>query len=316
MPQSKKQKGSEPVYELGNLALMSSAIETDTGLPEGTAKALQIAGMLQTTLEFDTLIEVFSQQIHGLVPHDSVSYEYQPLQIAVANGKPEKHSCSYQLVVAAQTLGQLVFTRRRKFSANETHLLEHLLCCLVYPLRNAIMYRHALTAALTDPLTGINNRTAMNSALIRETELARRHGNALSLIAADLDHFKQINDSHGHLAGDYVLKAVAEIFSDCTRRTDILFRCGGEEFLILLSNTNKPGAMRLAERIRVAVESNELIYGDHRIPVTVSLGVACYSKGDNSESLFEKADSALYAAKAAGRNCVKHSDSLESARNL
>ncbi len=310
MPQHNKQKGSEPVYELGNLALMSSAIETDTGLPEGTSKALQIAGMLQTTLELDKLVGVFSGQIHNLVPHDSITYEYKPLQITISNGKPEKHSCSYQLVVAAQTLGQLVFTRRKKFTANETHLLEHLLCCLVYPLRNAILYRHALTAALTDPLTGINNRAAMNSALIRETELARRHGNALSLIAADLDHFKQINDNHGHLAGDYILKAVAETFSDCTRRTDILFRSGGEEFLILLSNTNKQGAMRLAERIRAAVESNELIYGDHSIPVTVSLGVACYSKDDNSESLFEKADSALYAAKASGRNCVKHSDTL------
>ncbi len=310
MPQHKKQDGNEAAYELGNLALMSSALETDAGLPEGTAKALQIAGMLQTTLELDQLIEVFSQQIEGLVPHNSIAYDYKPLQIAVARGKPEKHSCSYQLVVAAQTLGQLVFTRRRKFTANETHLLEHLLCCLVYPLRNAILYRHALTAALTDPLTGVNNRTAMNSALIRETELARRHGNALSLIAADLDHFKRINDGYGHLAGDFILKTVAETLSDCTRRTDILFRSGGEEFLILLSNTNKPGAMRLAERIRAAVDSSELIYGDHRIPVTVSLGVACFAKGDNSESLFEKADGALYAAKAAGRNCVRHADAL------
>ncbi len=309
MPQQRKKDSSEPVYELGNLALMSSAIETDAGLPEGTAKALQIAGMLQTTLDIDQLIEVFSQQIHGLVPHNSISFEYKPLQIAVSHGKSEKHSCSYQLVVAAQSLGQLVLTRRKKFTVNETHLIEHLLCCLVYPLRNAIMYRHALTAALTDPLTGVNNRAAMNSALIRETELARRHGNSLSLIAADIDHFKLINDTYGHLAGDYVLKAVAETLTDCTRRTDVLFRSGGEEFLILLSNTGKQGAMLLAERIRGAIEASELHYCDHKIAVTISLGVACFSKGDNSEGLFEKADSALYAAKAGGRNCVKFSDS-------
>lgn len=308
MPQQKKNESSEAVYELGNLALMSSAIETGAGLPEGTSKALQIAGMLQTTLEIDQLIEVFSQQIQALVPHNSVSYEYRPLQISAVRGKAEKHSCSYQLVVAAQSLGQLVLTRRKKFTANETHLLEHLLCCLVYPLRNAILYRHALTAALTDPLTGVNNRTAMNSALVRETELARRHGNALSLITADIDHFKQVNDTYGHLAGDYVLKAVAEALTDCTRRTDILFRSGGEEFLILLSNTGKQGALLLAERIRSTIESCELVYGDHRIAVTASLGVACFSKGDNSEGLFEKADSALYAAKSAGRNCVRFTD--------
>lgn len=310
MPQQRKKDSSEAVYELGNLALMSSAIETEAGLPEGTSTALQIAGMLQTTLEIDKLIEVFSQQINALVPHNSISFEYKPLQIAVTHGKSEKHSCSYQLVVAAQSLGQLVLTRRKKFTANETNLLEHLLCCLVYPLRNAIMYRHALTAALTDPLTGVNNRTAMNSALIRETELARRHGNALSLIAVDIDHFKQVNDTYGHLAGDYVLKAVAEALTDCTRRTDILFRSGGEEFLILLSNTGKEGALLLAERIRSTIESCELLYGDDKIAVTTSLGVACFSKGDNSESLFEKADTALYAAKAGGRNCVKFSDSL------
>lgn len=310
MSQQKKKAHGEPAYELGNLALMSSAIETDAGLPEGTSKALQIAGMLQTTLEIDQLIEVFSQQIQPLVPHHSASYDYKPLQISFTRGKPEKHSCSYQLVVAAQSLGQLVLTRRKKFTANETHLLEHLLCCLVYPLRNAILYRHALTAALTDPLTGVNNRTAMNSALIRETELARRHGNALSLIAADIDHFKQINDTYGHLAGDYVLKAVAEALTDCTRRTDIVFRSGGEEFLILLSNTGKAGALLLAERIRATIESCEIVYCDHRIAVTTSLGVACYSKGDNSESLYEKTDTALYAAKAAGRNLVKFADSL------
>ena len=201
-----------------------------------------------------------------------------------------------------------MLTRRRKFTAHETHLLEHLLCCLVYPLRNAILYRHALTAALTDPLTGVNNRTAMNSALIRETELARRHGNALSLIAADIDHFKRINDTYGHLAGDYVLKSVAEALNDCTRRTDIVFRSGGEEFLVLLSNTGKQGALLLAERIRSTIEACDLAYSDHRIAATISLGVACYGKGDNSESLFEKADTALYAAKAAGRNCVKFAD--------
>lgn len=310
MPQHRKKESSEPVYELGNLALMSSAIETEAGLPAGTSKALEIAGMLQTTLEIDKLIEVFSQQIQSLVPHNSAGFEYKPLQISVAHGKAERHSCSYQLVVAAQSLGQLVLTRRKKFTANETHLLEHLLCCLVYPLRNAIMYRHALTAALTDPLTGVNNRTAMNSALIRETELARRHGNALSLIAADIDHFKRVNDTYGHLAGDYVLKAVAEALTDCTRRTDILFRSGGEEFLILLSNTEQQGALLLAERIRNTIESCEHLYGDHKIMVTISLGVACYGKGDNSESLFEKADSALYAAKNAGRNCIKFADPL------
>lgn len=301
-------QGSQTVneaFEVDNLALMSQALESQGGIPGGSDKALQIASVLQTTLDLNRLIAVFSREIQTLVPHSSIAFENKPIDIAIIHGKPEKSSCSYQLVVAAQTLGQLTVTRRKKFANDEAMLLEHLLCCLVYPLRNAIMYKVAVTAALKDPLTGINNRTAMNSALIRETELARRHGTPLSLIALDIDRFKEINDSHGHLAGDHVLRGVAEAIVDCTRSSDILFRSGGEEFLVLLSNTGKDGALLLAERIRQTIESNEYYYGNDVITVTASLGVSCFGKGDNSEGLFEKADMALYAAKTAGRNCVK-----------
>jgi diguanylate cyclase (GGDEF)-like protein len=296
------------IYDVGNLALMSHALESQGGIPGGSAKALQIASVLQTTLDIDQLIVVFSRLIQGLVPHSSITFENKSIGLSVTTGKQEKSTCSYQLVVAAQTLGQLTVTRRKKFTDDETILLEHLLCCLVYPLRNAIMYKFAVTAALKDPLTGVNNRTAMNSALIRETELARRHGAPLSLIALDIDCFKAINDHYGHLAGDHVLKNVAEAIIDCTRSSDILFRSGGEEFLVLLSNTGKDGALLLAERIRQTIEGNEYYYGDDVLAVTASLGVSCFRKGDDSERLFEKADMALYAAKSAGRNCVKFVD--------
>jgi diguanylate cyclase (GGDEF)-like protein len=305
MPMGQGSQSVNEAYDVGNLALMSHALETQGGIPGGSRKALQLASVLQTTLDIDHLISVFSREIQNLVPHSSIAFENKSIDLSVASGKPEKASCSYQLVVAAQTLGQLTITRRKKFSDNETILFEHLLCCLVYPLRNAILYQIAVTAALKDPLTGVNNRTAMNSALIRETELARRHGTPLSLIALDIDCFKEINDSFGHLAGDLVLKGVAEAIVDCTRSSDILFRSGGEEFLVLLSNTGKDGALLLAERIRQNIEGGEYYHGDKVITVTASLGVSCFGKGDNSEGLFEKADMALYAAKTAGRNCVK-----------
>ncbi len=305
----RKYKNTEPVFEAGNLALLSSAIESEAGT-EGHSKALQIASALQTTLEIDKLIEVFAAEIQGLIPHDSISFENKQQNIHVSMGKKGKHSCSYQLVVTAQTLGQLNFTRGKKFSEGETLLLESLICSLVYPLRNAIMYKHALTAALTDPLTGANNRSAMNSALIRETELARRHNTPLSLIMLDIDKFKSINDTYGHLAGDFVIKSIADAVMECTRSSDILFRSGGEEFVILLSNTARQGALMLAERIRHTIASNEYVYGDHPIEVTASLGISCFSKGDNSETLFEKADVALYTAKAEGRNCVRYADSV------
>lgn len=303
-----KHKENEPVFELGNLALMSNFM--DESGQKGSAKALQIANVLQTTLDIDNLIEVYSKEISTLVPHDSVNFENKAQNISVISGEPSKHACSYQLVVAAQSLGQLTLTRKKKFTSNETMLLEYLLCGLVYPLRNAIAYKTALTAAVTDPLTGVNNRSAMNSTIIRETELARRHDTPLSLIELDIDHFKKINDNYGHACGDQILKSVTEVINNCIRSSDILFRSGGEEFVLVLSNTKKKGALLLAERIRAKIEEYDFQYDEKNISVTVSLGIACYEKGDNSELLFEKADTALYTAKSGGRNCVRLSESL------
>ena len=308
MPRGHGIQETSAVYDRGDLALMSRAIGSRATLPGRDQAVLRLASVLQTALELDKLIEVFSQQIQDIVPHDSLTFENKKLELSVGCGRPEKHGVSYQLVIAAEALGQLIVTRKRKIDSEELAVFEHLLCCLVYPLRNALLYRAAVTAALRDPLTGVSNRTAMNAALVRETELSRRHGTPLSLIALDLDHFKDINDRYGHLAGDQVLKSVAEAIADCTRSSDILFRYGGEEFLVLLSNTARQGALMLGERIRRSIEAHECYYGEQALRVTTSLGVACFTNGDNNESLFERADTALYAAKSAGRNCVKFSD--------
>lgn len=240
-----------------------------------------------------------------MIPHQSILYEHPEQNIRLELGTSAKHSCTYQLAAAGQSLGQLTITRKKKFDLQETMLLEHLLCSLVYPLRNALLYKGALTAALRDPLTGVNNRAAMNSAVAREIELARRHNTPLSLIALDIDHFKQINDEYGHTAGDFVLKAIADCISECIRSSDMLFRYGGEEFTILLSSTDKDGALLLAERIRRAIYTSNYSYGSELIPTSASLGVACLNSEDNAQTLFERTDMAMYDAKNTGRNCVK-----------
>ncbi len=300
----RQQNDKDMVYELGNLALMSDALESESG-QGGLNRALQIISVLQTTLDSDALIEIFSQEISVMIPHHSILYEHPAQGIRCEVGTAAKHSCSYQLSAAGQSLGQLTITRKKKFDHQETMLFEHLLCSLVYPLRNALLYKGALTAALRDPLTGANNRAAMNAAIIREIELARRHNTTLSLIALDIDLFKQINDEYGHTAGDYILKSVVERISDCIRSSDMLFRYGGEEFTILLSNTDKAGAMLLAERIRRTIYTSHYQYGDVLIPTSASLGVACIRGNDDATTLFERADMAMYDAKNAGRNCVK-----------
>jgi len=302
-----QQNDKDMVYEFGNLTLMSDALETESG-QGGLNRALQIVSVLQTTLDHEALIEIFSQEISVMIPHQSVLYEHQTQDIKIEVGSPAKHSCTYQLSAAGQSLGQLTITRSTVFDNQETALFEHLLCSLVYPLRNALLYKGALTAALRDPLTGANNRAAMNAAVTREIELAHRHNTPLSLIALDIDLFKQINDEYGHTAGDCILQAVVERITDCTRGTDMLFRYGGEEFTILLSNTDKDGAMLLAERIRSTIYTSSYKHGEMLIPISASLGVACISSDDNERTLFERADMAMYKAKDAGRNCVKFID--------
>lgn len=278
------------------------------GYQDNVTRALEIGNLLQTTLEINKLIELYSNEVQSAVAHDGLHYRHPEEKCAYSAGIQADHTCTYNLMIGDQSLGELTFCRKKRFSARETLLIEQLLCSIVYPLRNALMYRHALQAALRDPLTGVNNRAAMEMTVNREIDLARRHGTDLSMIAIDIDRFKSVNDSYGHIAGDCVIKAVADTVASCIRSSDILFRYGGEEFAVVLSNTGAKGAVLLAERIRRAIEKRTYAFSDNTIGVTVSQGVACLSDKDQSQSLFMRADNALYTAKAEGRNCVKFTD--------
>jgi len=275
---------------------------------DDVTRALEIGNVLQATLEISKIIDLFSHEVQAIIAHDGLHYRHHDEKCAHSVGVEGAHSCTYNLIIGDQSLGELTFSRKKRFSARETLVIEQLLCSIVYPLRNAMMYRHALQAALRDPLTGVNNRAAMEITVNREIELARRHGTDLSMIAIDIDRFKSVNDSYGHIAGDCVIKAVADTVSACIRSSDILFRYGGEEFAVVLSNTGAKGAVLLAERIRKAIEKKTYAFNGNAIGVTVSQGVACLNKKDQSQTLFMRADNALYMAKADGRNCVKFTD--------
>lgn len=158
--------------------------------------------------------------------------------------------------------------------------------------------------ATTDALTGILNRGEIMRILTIEIERATRHNLALSIIMLDLDHFKSINDNFGHQAGDKVLINSAKVLQDSNRKTDFLGRIGGEEFLIILPNTDAEKAKLLAERYRKNIEDNYSIIAENTIQCTCSIGVAELAKDDVLNDLLSKADVALYAAKNKGRNCV------------
>jgi diguanylate cyclase len=170
------------------------------------------------------------------------------------------------------------------------------------------------TESLTDPLTTLSNRKYLENAITRLIGEAKAKGTQLSVILTDIDHFKKFNDTYGHLTGDQVLRLVAISLKQNLKGQDVAARYGGEEFAVLLPRTALSDGVTVAEHIRHAVMSKELIRrssGETLGRVTISLGVAAWRKGDTMASLLERADSCLYAAKHAGRNCVIDEKTLE-----
>jgi diguanylate cyclase (GGDEF)-like protein len=169
--------------------------------------------------------------------------------------------------------------------------------------------RRLYESAMHDPLTGVYNRRYLDDHLASEYAFAARHGTALALLLIDADHFKKVNDTWGHAAGDAALRALAGHLQRSVRSEDMIARFGGEEFAVLARETSAPGALAVAERIRKSVEKTPVVLenGD-KLSLTVSIGVVHMGSGRayvSADALLEAADEALYKAKEAGRNrCV------------
>ena len=169
-------------------------------------------------------------------------------------------------------------------------------------LRSHLKQRHE--QAMADVLTGVPNRLAYEDRLAHEYAQWKRYKTPLTLMVADIDRFKQINDTFGHKAGDKALKLIARLLKQTLRETDFMARYGGEEFVILLTQTPGQLAKGVAEKLRAAVEMAEFNNGDTRIPITLSIGFSTFRAGDGPEEVFARADAAMYRAKSAGRNQV------------
>ncbi len=156
--------------------------------------------------------------------------------------------------------------------------------------------------ALTDPLTGIANRLAYNERALLEYQRWKRYGSPLSIAVWDVDRFKSVNDTYGHLAGDKVLTVVAHILSREVRETDFVARYGGEEFVLLMPETPADKALLVANKLREKIAQAEFHYRGTRVPITISCGISAFSEGDEPGPVFARADKALYAAKQGGRN--------------
>ncbi len=265
---------------------------------------LPVTTALQTTLDLQEMLALFRKELAEHVRFDGVTYRMNTLGIVVQQGSNGRHRASYGLTLHTEELGEITISSQQRFSEQDLALTEYLLCALLYPLRNALRYHAALENAYVDPLTGIHNRAALEEALPRELELARRHGLSLTMALIDLDHFKQINDQYGHAVGDCALRHTAIQASNVLRASDRLFRYGGEEFVVLLNATEEEGAMHACERIRKAISDEPFLCDGTTLNVSASIGFARMTVDDTQHTLFDKTDKALYKAKRKGRNRV------------
>lgn len=262
----------------------------------------QLSLRLQTSLEAERILELFYSEVQRLVPLNALSYQLASCDLRLDLGERGNHSAGYRLNHDGELLGELTFRRNQRFSEEELAQLESLLARLLFPLRNALLYRAALQTALRDPLTATGNRVALQQTLKREVDIAKRTLQPLSVLMVDIDHFKRINDNHGHIIGDQALIAVANALKDSLRNVDMVFRYGGEEFVVLLSNTSCEAASMVGERLRMAVLGIQYLVENRAIEMSVSLGCATLLPGESVDSLLHRADSALYVSKREGRN--------------
>src|SRR4029077_276762 len=210
---------------------------------------------------------------------------------------------SIPLISFGQVLGVLALDSSKVDAFGEADLqsLESVTDICATAIQNAHYVERVKQLAYLDGLTGIFNRRFFELRIMEEIERARRYGTGMSVIMADIDHFKRLNDEFGHLLGDEVLRQVSSLFHQQVRKIDVVCRYGGEEFAILLTQTKKEQALTVAEKLRKIVEGWQFT-GAPRT-VTISAGVASYPEhGTVPDDLIRGADSALYAAKQAGRN--------------
>lgn len=265
-------------------AFIGSISETHTGYQESldSAKAFgdelrqQVSGLqtsVQEATDLETLKRTVDSRLEGLLSTVSAFQE-------------QRDSREQEMVDRLQTLVARVNEMEQEAQSFRDSIEEQ------------------RQKALVDPLTGLPNRAAWNERAALEVARWQRYGGELQLAVLDVDLFKRINDNYGHLAGDRVLKIIAQELAKRLRKTDFIARFGGEEFVVLLPATPLEGAEQLLETLRAAIEACPFHFKGERLVITLSGGLTGFASGDNLEQAFERADQALYQAKGSGRNRI------------
>lgn len=262
---------------------------------------------LATTLSLEKQLAILAEELHDIVPFGTLNYRHRigRQDFVYATGMGGPHRCEYRLTLEGISYGTLILQRRERFTDQELEGIEIILGAAICPIRNACQYATIEQASLTDSLTGVPNKRALDDALRQAGQLSERHGQPYSLILCDLDHFKAVNDIHGHVVGDHLLQVAACELERSVRTSDSVYRFGGEEFAILLPHADDQAARDVAERMREAIAAIRVDTGKKELQVTTSCGVATFLPKETPRAWLARADAALYQAKSQGRNCTR-----------
>jgi len=259
--------------------------------------------IMEHHLNVDLLISDFEMpNMDGLELTRRLRLKYTQLElpILILSGKSEAYDIANMLKVGANEYVKKPFGNE-EFLARMNALLDH----SRLHAQNKKLTTELHIAAMRDYLTGLYNRNYFNANFQQVISQVKRDGSSYAIIILDIDHFKQFNDNYGHDAGDLVLKEVSDVLTHSARPMDIVCRWGGEEFIILLPNSNLLGAANLAERIRTNVEKLKVVVSNEDNPISVNIsGGVALGDSDDVEAVIKKADERLYIAKVSGRNQI------------
>ena len=265
---------------------------------------LALHQQLQGSLCIGTLISHFFAWLGEQVPVAGIEYVYPEHGVRLACGESRQHRAHYVLRLEQRYLGEISMTARTRMPELHLSLQEQSMGVLVHYIKNALDHLALEKVAYHDSLTGVMNRTALDELLPKEVDRAQRYEYDLSVAMIDIDHFKSINDQIGHLGADQVLCNVSRAIQGQLRSSDLTFRYGGDEFLVILPGTSREGARTAARQIMVALGDSSVASNGQEVTPGLSMGVVSRQVGESADQLLLRADNALYEAKKMGRNCI------------
>ena len=259
---------------------------------------------LHEALDFYQLFDTFIDEFRMAVSCDSIEYSDETTLESLIDGVTGQYHRVYTLSYNEQSLGCVSITRDSVFVDHEIEAIEVMLAGLILPLRNALRYTQAIKFTQRDSLTGLRNASYYHDLVDLEIKRAQRYKEPFSLLMFDMDDFEDINQQYGRCAGDAVLIEVAKRIEDQVRTSDIVYRNGGDEFLVFLPNTDKPKAIEAAERIKDFVLAQKCEYQNEAISFTLSAGVVTVTYADTDRKLLDRASKSLFHAKILGKNRI------------